>query len=126
MVLIFRLWRRHIQAFLSVQVGSNTQSTEGKSQHEGFKTVVVSQLYWCDDDHHGHDDHDDNDDNDDYDDNVYNNCHDSNDDNDDNDGHDNYRVVFWTGPAQKSSKYGTGPTQERKMTKFAEDGKNPY
>ena len=38
MVLIFRLWRRPIQALLSVQVGINTQSTEGRSQHEGFKT----------------------------------------------------------------------------------------
>ena len=34
--------------------------------------------------------------------------------------------VFLTGPAQKSSKYGTGPAQLRKMIKFAEDGKNPY
>ena len=37
-----------------------------------------------------------------------------------------YRVVFLTGPTQKSSKYGTSPAQERKMTKIAEDGKNPY
>ena len=26
----------------------------------------------------------------------------------------NYRVTFLTGPAQKSSKYGTGPTQQQK------------
>ena len=37
-----------------------------------------------------------------------------------------YRVSFFTGPAQKSSKYGTGPAQQRKTTKFTEDGKNPY
>ena len=37
-----------------------------------------------------------------------------------------YMVSFFTGPAQKSSKYGTGPTQWRKMTKFTEDGKNSY
>ena len=30
----------------------------------------------------------------------------------------NYRVTFLTGPAQKSSKYGTGPTQQQKMTKY--------
>ena len=29
-----------------------------------------------------------------------------------------YRVVFLTGPAQKSSKYGTGPPQQKKMTKY--------
>ena len=29
-----------------------------------------------------------------------------------------YRVTFLTGPAQKSSKYGTGPTQQQKMTKY--------
>ena len=29
-----------------------------------------------------------------------------------------YRVIFLTGPAQKSSKYGTGPTQQQKMTKY--------
>ena len=27
----------------------------------------------------------------------------------------NYRVSFLTGPAQKSSKYGTGPTQQQKI-----------
>ena len=37
-----------------------------------------------------------------------------------------YRVIFLTGPTLKSSKYGTGPTQQRKMTKFSGDGKNPY
>ena len=26
-----------------------------------------------------------------------------------------YRVIFLTGPAQKSSKYGTGPTQQQKI-----------
>ena len=26
-----------------------------------------------------------------------------------------YRVTFLTGPAQKSSKYGTGPTQQQKI-----------
>ena len=36
-----------------------------------------------------------------------------------------YRVSFLTGPAQKSSKYGTGPTNNEKMTKFTKDGKNP-
>ena len=36
-----------------------------------------------------------------------------------------YRVFFLTGPTQKSSKYGTGPPQYRKMTKFTGDGKNP-
>ena len=30
----------------------------------------------------------------------------------------NYRVVFLTGPTQKSSKYGTGPPQQEKMTKY--------
>ena len=30
----------------------------------------------------------------------------------------NYRVTFLTGPAQKSSKYGTGPTQQQKMSKY--------
>ena len=29
-----------------------------------------------------------------------------------------YRVFFLTGPAQKSSKYGTGPPQQEKMTKY--------
>ena len=29
-------------------------------------------------------------------------------------GEDTYRVIFFTGPAQKSSKYGTGPTQQWK------------
>ena len=29
-----------------------------------------------------------------------------------------YRVVFLTGPTQKSSKYGTGPPQQEKMTKY--------
>ena len=29
-----------------------------------------------------------------------------------------YRVTFLTGPAQKSSKYGTGPTQQQKITKY--------
>ena len=29
-----------------------------------------------------------------------------------------YRVIFLTGPAQKSSKYGTGPPQQEKMTKY--------
>ena len=29
-----------------------------------------------------------------------------------------YWVTFLTGPAQKSSKYGTGPTQQQKMTKY--------
>ena len=29
-----------------------------------------------------------------------------------------YRVTFLNGPAQKSSKYGTGPTQQQKMTKY--------
>ena len=29
-----------------------------------------------------------------------------------------YRVVFFTGPTQKSSKYGTGPPQQEKMTKY--------
>ena len=29
-----------------------------------------------------------------------------------------YRVIFLTGPAKKSSKYGTGPTQQQKMTKY--------
>ena len=32
-----------------------------------------------------------------------------------------YRVFFLTGPTQKSSKYGTGPPQYRKMTKFIKD-----
>ena len=32
--------------------------------------------------------------------------------------YDMYRVIFLTGPAQKSSKYGTGPTQQQKMTKY--------
>ena len=27
-------------------------------------------------------------------------------------------MIFLTGPAQKSSKYGTGPTQQQKMTKY--------
>ena len=36
-----------------------------------------------------------------------------------------YRVFFFTGPTQKSSKYGTGPPQYRKITKFTGDGKNP-
>ena len=27
-------------------------------------------------------------------------------------------MTFLTGPAQKSSKYGTGPTQQQKMTKY--------
>ena len=27
-------------------------------------------------------------------------------------------MVFFTGPAQKSSKYGTGPPQQEKMTKY--------
>ena len=35
------------------------------------------------------------------------------------------QVFFLTGPTQKSSKYGTGPPQYRKMTKFTGDGKNP-
>ena len=30
----------------------------------------------------------------------------------------NYRVIFLTGPAQKSSKYGTGPPQQQKMTNY--------
>ena len=30
----------------------------------------------------------------------------------------NYRVVFLTGPTQKSSKYGTGPPQQEKLTKY--------
>ena len=30
----------------------------------------------------------------------------------------NYRVTFLTGPAQKSSKYGTGPPQREKITKY--------
>ena len=34
--------------------------------------------------------------------------------------------VFFTGPPPKSSKYGTGPPQQEKMTKFTGDGKNPY
>ena len=29
-----------------------------------------------------------------------------------------YRVSFLTGPAQKSSKYGTGPAQQQKLTKY--------
>ena len=29
-----------------------------------------------------------------------------------------YRVSFLTGPAQKSSKYGTGPGQQQKLTKY--------
>ena len=29
-----------------------------------------------------------------------------------------YRVVFLTGPTQKSSKYGIGPPQQEKMTKY--------
>ena len=29
-----------------------------------------------------------------------------------------YRVVFLTGPTQKSSKYRTGPPQQEKMTKY--------
>ena len=33
---------------------------------------------------------------------------------------------FLTGPAQRSLKYGTGPIQKRKMTKFSENGKNPH
>ena len=32
-----------------------------------------------------------------------------------------YRVFFFTGPTQKSSKYGTGPPQYKKMTKFIKD-----
>ena len=29
-----------------------------------------------------------------------------------------YRVSFLTGPAQKSSKYETGPAQQQKLTKY--------
>ena len=29
-----------------------------------------------------------------------------------------YRVIFSNGPTQKSSKYGTGPPQQEKMTKY--------
>ena len=29
-----------------------------------------------------------------------------------------YRVVFLTGPTQKSSKYGTGPPQQEKITRY--------
>ena len=36
-----------------------------------------------------------------------------------------YRVIF-SGPPPKRSKYGTGPPQQEKMTKFTGDGKNPY
>ena len=32
-----------------------------------------------------------------------------------------YRVTFFSGPAHKSSKYGTGPTQKWKMTEFTKD-----
>ena len=31
---------------------------------------------------------------------------------------DTYRVVFLTGPTQKSFKYGIGPPQQEKMTKY--------
>ena len=35
-----------------------------------------------------------------------------------------YRVIFLTGPAQKSSKYGTGPTQEKKLMGSAQHIEN--
>ena len=36
-----------------------------------------------------------------------------------------YRVSFLTGPAQKSFKYGTGPTQQQKLTKYTGPTQGP-
>ena len=41
-------------------------------------------------------------------------------------GSSNLTGCFFSGPAQKSSKYGTGPIQKRTITKFTENGKNSY